>query len=335
MAQFWLPVMAVVLGFAGLIWSADRFVAGSAALAHNLGISKMVIGLTIVAFGTSAPEVVVSISASMRQAGELAVGNALGSNLANMGLVLGITALIAPLPFYRHLLVREVPALLLVTALAGVFLLDSQLHAWEGWILLVLLPAVMLLLIMGKRPSPESFDAEIPQLGHLASALWFLVGLVTLIASSEVLVWGAEQLALGLGIAPLVVGLTVIAIGTSLPELAASVMSALKGHQDIALGNIIGSNLFNILAVMAIPALIQQPAMDTLVFYRDFMAMGLMTTLLALVLWVSYGLPRKKGASAPGEPAPPRDRQGQLGKSIGALLLLTYGGYFVWLFVTL
>lgn len=334
MTQFWLPVMAVIVGFVGLIWSADRFVAGSAALAHNLGISKMVIGLTIVAFGTSAPEVVVSISASVRQAGELAVGNALGSNLANMGLVLGITALIAPLPFYRHLLTREVPALLLVTVLAGVFLLDSQLHAWEGWVLLALLPTVMAFLILSKRPDPKTFDADIPELGRLASVLWLLVGLITLIASSEVLVWGAEHLALGLGVTPLIVGLTVIAIGTSLPELAASVMSALKGHQDIALGNIIGSNLFNILAVMAIPALIQQPPMDTLVFYRDFMAMGVMTALLALALWISYGRPPKR-TSAPGELATPEARHGQLGKPIGALLLLAYGGYFYWLFVTL
>jgi len=334
MAQLWLPVMAVIVGFAGLIWSADRFVAGSAALAHNLGIPKMVIGLTIVAFGTSAPEVVVSISASVREAGELAVGNALGSNLANIGMVLGITALIAPLPFYRHLLVREVPALLLITALAGIFLFDSQLHAWEGWILLLVLPVVMAFLTLSKQRDASEFDDDIPVLGALAATLWFLAGLTLLIVSSEVLVWGAEELALAVGVTPLVVGLTVIAVGTSLPELAASVMSALKGHQDMALGNIIGSNLFNVLAVMAIPALIEQPAMDTAVFGRDFIAMTLITALLALAIYVDYALARNR-PTRPGEPSQALERHGHLGKSVGALLLLAYGGYYVWLFVTI
>lgn len=328
MTHIWLPILGVIAGFIGLIWSADRFVAGSAALANTFGIPKLIIGLTIVAFGTSAPEVVVSISASLRGAGDLAVGNALGSNLANIGLVLAITALIAPLPIQRHLLVREVPALVAITTLCGIFLYDSQLQSWEGWALLLVLPAVMWLLIWSKRNDPEDLTEEIPTMGRLASFLWFLIGLTVLIGSSEILVWGAEQLALALGVTPLVVGLTVIAVGTSLPELAASVMSALKGHQDIALGNIIGSNLFNILAVMAVPALIQQPPMEAAVFSRDYISMALITALLVVAIWVDYHL--RRNDSPAGEA-----HSGHLGGRIGALLLLGYAGYYVWLFTSL
>lgn len=328
MTPIWLPIAGIIAGFIGLIWSADRFVAGSAALAHTYGIPKLIIGLTIVAFGTSAPEIVVSISASLRDAGELAVGNALGSNLANIGLVLAITALIAPLPIHRHLLAREVPALLAITAMGGLFLFDSQLQAWEGWVLLLTLPAIMALLIWTKRQDPKELEVDIPEFGRLGASLWFIVGLVVLVASSEMLVWGAERLALAMGVTPLVVGLTVIAVGTSLPELAASVMSALRGHQDIALGNIIGSNLFNLLAVMAVPALIQQPVMESAVFSRDYISMALVTLILVIAIGVDYYLGRNN-------PTPTGERRAHLGKTIGAILLLAYAGYYVWLFVTI
>src|SRR5690606_27602674 len=151
------------------------------------------------AFGTSAPEVVVSLSASLKQAGDLAVGNALGSNLANIGLVLAITALIAPLPIKRHLLSHEIPVLLLVTALAGIFLYDARLAVWEGGVLLLALPLVMALLIWSRRHDSPDLDTDIPNLGRLAAALWFVVGLISLIVSSEVLVWGASELALIMG----------------------------------------------------------------------------------------------------------------------------------------
>jgi len=328
MMQLWPAVLAVVAGFIGLIWSADRFIAGSAAMAHNLGVSKLIIGLTIVAFGTSAPEVVVSISASLREAGDLAVGNALGSNIANMGLVLAITALIAPLPIQRHVINREVPALILITALAGLFLYDSRLQGWEGWTLLAVLPAIMGLLIWIKRNDPKEIDTQVPDLGPKAAVIWFLLGLILLVASSELLVWGAEQLALAMGVTPLVVGLTVIALGTSLPELAASVVSALKGHQDIALGNIIGSNLFNLLAVMGIPAVLQPLTMETAVFHRDYSTMALITALLVLAIWVDYGWRRNRAGTRTSHPA-------SLGRIIGSLLLLSYVSYYVWLALSL
>lgn len=327
MAQLWLPLIAVAAGFAGLIWSADRFVAGSAALAYNLGISKLIIGLTIVAFGTSAPEIVVSVSASLKQAGELAVGNALGSNLANMGLVLAITALVAPLPIKRHILTNETPALLLITALAGIFLYDARLSGWEGGALLLALPLTMGLLIWSRRSDQIEEHAEIPNLGQLAAAGWFLVGLAALIVSSEVLVWGATDLALAFGITPLVVGLTVIAVGTSLPELAASVLSALKGHQDIALGNIIGSNMFNLLAVMAIPGLLPQPPMEAEVFSRDYTALAVVTLVLAAAIYVDYWLRNRARSASEASRA-------YLGKTVGVILLLCYLGYCYWLFVS-
>lgn len=328
MTQLWLPCLSIFIGFIGLVWSADRFVSGSAALAQRLGVPKLLVGLTIVAFGTSAPEIVVSISASVRDAGELAVGNALGSNLANMGLVLAITALIAPLPIHRQLLTREVPALLIVTAVAGIALRDGHLVFWEGAVLMLLLPAVLTVMIKTKRETSIALAEDVPRYDLKRALLWFLLGLAVLVGSSEVLVWGASELALALGVPPLVVGLTVIALGTSLPELAASIASALKGHLELALGNIVGSNLFNLLAVMAIPALIQQPRMDPAVFARDYVAMAAITFLLALAIGTDYQLRHRTAAG--GAPT-----AGQLGRLIGTLLLASYGGYYAWLFTSI
>lgn len=316
MTDLWFPALLVLIGFVGLIWSADRFVGGSAALARNFGISKLIIGLTIVAFGTSAPEVIVSINAGLRGAGDLAVGNALGSNLANIGLVLGVTALIAALPVQNHLLKVEVPLLLLVTALAGWFLFDAQLGRLEGWLLLLTPPCAMGIIIWSKRHHPEEVDEEIPTMTRGRAFFWFALGLVLLIISSDLLVRGASELALAFGVSPLIIGLTVVAVGTSLPELAASVASAIKGHHDIAIGNVIGSNMFNLLAVMAIPGIIQPLTMETDVFSRDYLAMGGLTALLALALYASGLLHRHRGGA-------------RLGKAIGLLLLALYAGYYV------
>ncbi len=316
MTQLWLPVLFVIIGFVGLIWSADRFVGGSAAMARSFGISKLIIGLTIVAFGTSAPEVIVSINAGIRGAGDLAVGNALGSNLANIGLVLGVTALIAALPIQQHLLKTEVPVLLLVTAMAGWFLFDAHLTRLEGLLLLLALPCAMGVIIWSKRHHPEEVEDEIPDMTRGRAFFWFAVGLVLLIASSDLLVRGASELALAFGVSPLIIGLTVVAVGTSLPELAASVASALKGHHDIAIGNVIGSNLFNLLAVMAIPELIQPLTMETSVFGRDYLAMGGLTALLAAALYLSAILNKNRGGA-------------RLGKITGVLLLALYAGYYV------
>lgn len=319
MLNLWLPSLFTLVGFVGLVWSADRFVGGSAALAKSFGVSKIVIGLTIVAFGTSAPEVLVSINATLKGAGDLAVGNALGSNLANIGLVLGISALLASLPIQRHLLKCELPILLLVTVIAGWFLMDAQLTRLEGSLLLLGLPCIMALLIWSRRHHPEEVDEEIPTMSRAAAWRWFLIGLVLLIVSAELLVRGASQLALAMGVSPLVIGLTVVAVGTSLPELAASIASIVKGHYDIAIGNVVGSNLFNLLAVMAIAAVISPLQMEPAVFSRDYAAMGLITLALGGLIYLSFAMSRHTTGT-------------RLGRMAGAVFLAIYAGYFVILF---
>lgn len=315
--------LLVAVGVVGLVWSADRFVAGSAAIASNLGLSKLVIGLTIVSMGTSAPEVLVSINASLVGQGELAVGNALGSNIANIGLVLAITLLIANIPIQKHILFREIPVLLFITALAGVFLYDGQLLFWEGLCLLLIIPPLLYTMVKYATHHPEEAEVEtekIPELKTLAAVIWFVIGLALLILSANLLVRGAQDIALYFGVKPLIIGLTVVAIGTSLPELAASVMSAIRGHHDIALGNIIGSNVFNILAVMSVPGLIGITPMENAVFYRDYIAMAAITLLLCVIIFVDYKRQTRVSVK-------PGRGHAQLGKITGIALLLCYIGY--------
>ena len=243
----------------GLIWGADKFVAGSASLARSIGISSLVVGLTVVSIGTSAPEIIVSINAALQDSAELAVGNALGSNLANIGLVLGITLLIAPIPIQKALLKQEGLILLLVTVFAGICLYNSFLGRIESSLLILLVVPLLFFAAKYKKNQAESSENQITQsLSTKAALLSFIIGLVTLLLSSELTVWGAKSIAISMGISELVIGLTIIAIGTSLPELAASAISALRGHHDIAVGNIIGSNLFNLLLVMGSAGAISQ-----------------------------------------------------------------------------
>ncbi len=312
-----LPWIATLIGFAGLIWSADRFVEGSATIASHLGMSKLMVGLTVVAFGTSAPEVIVSISSALKQAGELAVGNALGSNLANVGMVLGITALIAPLPIKRHILQQEFLLMMAVMAVAGVFLYDAKLLLWEGFVLVGLLIPILYWINHSKKQHPEEIE-EVPELPISMASIWFLIGLLCLIGSAELLVWGATAIATSFGVSPLVIGLTIVAVGTSLPELAASVASAMKGHHDIAIGNVIGSNIFNLLLVMGIPTLIHPISMEGVVFSRDFVAMTLIT--LALGGFMLFSFLRNHG------------KHSQLGRLSGLILLVLYAGYYTLLF---
>lgn len=320
MPELTYPIIAILVGFVGLIWSADRFVDGSASIAKAAGLSPVVIGLTIVSFGTSAPEVLVSLNAALSDAGSLAIGNALGSNLANVGLVLGVTALVATLPVQQHLLRHELPILLAITAVAGWFLFDATLVFWESLVLLgLLVPAMAYLVIVKKKTftaaeAQEDFTALTPKM----AIIWFALGLVLLIAASKILVWGATETATYLGVSPLIIGLTVVAVGTSLPELAASVASALKGHHDIALGNVIGSNMFNLLAVMSIPGFFAPLAMESKVFSRDYIAMAAITGLLAILMWVGAAS-TKRGT-------------GGIGKLAGILLLGSYAAYYYALF---
>lgn len=330
MPDIWLSWLAIAGGFIGLIWSADRFVGGSAAIASNFGVSKLIIGLTIVSLGTSAPEIVVSTSAALKDSGDLAIGNALGSNLANVGLVLAITALIAPMPIQKHLLTQEIPVLIVITALAGFVLWDASVSFYDGLLLAGTLIPLMYLMLTAKKkhPSPEEEDSEIPDMTIAVAGFWFASGLIVLIGSSELLVWGAKNVATHFGVSPLIVGLTVIAVGTSLPELAASIMSAMKGHHDMALGNIIGSNIFNILTVMSVPGLLAPATgyttiMEAEVFNRDYLSMAGITLLLCAAIILDYVL-RNRNGNGPGH--------ARLGRRIGSLLLIGYIGYYALLF---
>jgi cation:H+ antiporter len=319
-----LATIGIIIGFVGLIWSADRFVAGAAAIAKNLGLAPILIGLTIVSLGTSAPEILVSINAALAGSGSFAVGNAIGSNIANIGLVLACTALVANIPVQKHILKDELPVLLLVTAVSGVFLYDAKLSAYEGWILAgLLIPAMAYLVIKKQKDYSEKEAAheveDIPDMRFAVASFWFALGLGLLIASSKILVWGAETTATHFNISPLIIGLTVLAVGTSLPELAASVISALKGHHDIALGNIIGSNIFNLLAVMSIAAIIDPISAEAEVFSRDYALMAGLTGLLTLL------------ASVPILLKMPKEKQ-KIGKLGGIVFLIIYGLYFTVLF---
>lgn len=316
MSVILLPILALFAGILGLLWGADRFVAGSASAARYLGISPMVIGLTVVSVGTSAPEIIVSINAALREAGQLAVGNALGSNLANIGLVLGITALIAPIPVNKQLLREESPVLLLITALAGLCLYNGYLGRGEsiGLALLVIPLLILVVKYKKKHPNPDFIDDSeaLPELPMPHAALWFAIGLAVLLGSAEITVWGAKSIATYAGISELIIGLTVVAIGTSLPELAASVISALRGHHDIALGNVFGSNLFNLMLVMTSAGAIAPIALGSEVFYRDFLAMAAMTLLMVILAATAL-----------------RSRSGRISKAMGLLLLAGYGYYYM------
>ena len=258
----------VIAGLVLLIWGADRFVHGAAATARNLGISPMLIGLTIVASATSAPEVLVSAVAALRGEPDLAVGNAIGSNIANIGLVLGIVAIIRPIELQSATLRREMPALLAVSLLTVSLFLDTFLSRVDGFVLLTGLVIVMYWLSrLGVRssandPIKAEYEAEIPEHVRMAAAvLWFLVGLAMLLGGAELMVDGAVNIALAMGISEVVIGITLVAVSTSLPELAVTAVSAFKREYDLAIGNIVGSNIFNLLAVIGIAAAIQPAAL--------------------------------------------------------------------------
>jgi cation:H+ antiporter len=272
-----LAIAAVIAGFVFLAWGADRTVLGASATARNFGVSPMVIGLTIVGFGTSAPEMLVSTMAALSGNTGLAIGNALGSNISNMGLVLGVTALVAPLTVRSETLRREMPILLAVSLLAFSLMSDGELGRVDGVILLGGLVLMLYMVVnLGLKPQKgdpleAEYTDEMPAAMSTARALfWLLLGIVILLLASRLLVWGAVDIAHAFGVSDLVIGLTVVAIGTSMPELMASVMSALKQEHDIAIGNVIGSNMFNLLGVLGLPGVIAPGGFLPEVLMRDF-----------------------------------------------------------------
>jgi len=291
------------VGFIAVVWGADRFVYGAAGLASNWGVSRVVIGLTVVAFGTSAPEMLVSGIAAAAGSGEMGIGNAIGSNITNVTLVLGSAAVVGTLSIHSRLLVREIPILFLAMAVSWWFLWDGDLTRIEGLILLAgLIAMVVWLAAQGAKQrsdaaGPMFEDEGIPDSLPTSKAVpLFLVGLVVLLAGSRVLVWGAVDLARSLGVSELVIGLTLVALGTSLPELAASVAASRRGEQDIAVGNVVGSNIFNLLGVLALPGIIAPGAVSRTVVTRDFpIMMGATLLLLFMALNEANEIGSKRG----------------------------------------
>ena len=322
-----IPLLTAIAAFAVLVRSADLFVAGAASIAANLGLAPAIIGLTIVSLGTSAPEILVSITAALTGSGALAIGNAVGSNIANIGLVLGLSVLIAPIQVHPGCLRSELPTLLLVTAGAGLLLLDRELGRGDALLMITALLVILARMLRSQARDPSAAqqfgDDALPQLRPGRAGIAFAIGLLLLVGSSRVLVWAASDIAVQLGVPELVIGLTIVAVGTSLPELAATVASALRGHCEMAMGNVVGSNLFNLLAVMAMPGLLAPGRVPENFLARDYAALCLATVLLAIAVYTG----RRHRAAAAGH--------AYLGRGVGTLFCLGYALYYYGLFRTL
>ena len=308
-----LAIVAVVVGLAVLVWSADKFVDGAVGIAEYCGMSTLLIGMVIVGFGTSAPELTVSAISASQGNPELALGNAYGSNIANIALILGATALISPILMQRSVIRGDLPILIAVSILSIVLVWDGSVVRWNGVLLLVVFALVMGYSSwreMRKANAEDSAEESSSEKKSLGKSIFLLVlGLALLVASSRALVWGAVAIARSLGVSDLLIGLTIVAIGTSLPELASSIAAARKGENDLALGNIIGSNLFNTLAVVGLAATISpMDEIEKAVTYRD---MPLMTALTVALIVLGF---RCKG-------------DGRLNRIAGAILLAIYAGY--------
>ncbi|MGR5119367.1 calcium/sodium antiporter [Vibrio astriarenae] len=297
-------VAFLVLGLIFLVWSADKLVFGAAALARNVGISPLVIGMTILAMGSSAPEMMVSATAALEGKTDTAVGNVIGSNIANIALILGITAMIKPLSISSAVLKRELPLMIVVTLICGALVWDGYLGFHEGVILVVLFALFILAMLYISKKEQSKGDAlleeqesEVPEgVSNGKAAMWVVIGLIILPLAADTLVNSAVTIATYFGMSDLVIGLTIIAVGTSLPELAASLAGVMKGEDDMAVGNIIGSNVFNILAVMGIPGLLNPSMVSELVMGRDYWVMLAVSLLLvAMALGKSRSINRPEG----------------------------------------
>lgn len=315
-----IPALVIVPCFLLLAWSADRFVYGAGGLARHLGMSPLLVGLLIVGFGTSAPELLISAIAAAADNTALAVGNALGSNVANIALIMGLTAVLIPLTLTFRDTRRELIALLAATALTPLLLLDGRLHRIDGWLLLAALLIVVGWLARasireyrgteGNEIDPELIDELPPALAVPTALGWIAIGLTLLLVSARILVWAAVELATAAGVSELVIGLTIVAAGTSLPELATAIAAARRRHFGMVLGNVVGSNLFNLLGVLGVAAVIRPAAILPEVLYRDYVFMASLTLLLGWLTW----------------------KHGRAGRLWGVGLLLAYAGYQLLLF---
>ena len=310
-----LAIIAVIIGLAVLVWSADTFIDGATSLAVRFNMPSFLIGVVILGIGTSAPELVVSALAAVAGSPDLALGNAYGSNIINITLVLGVTAFISPILIRANVIRHDLILLLAVTALAAFQLLDGNLSLTDGIVLIASLIGVLLIQIFLSLRNNIAADVDAPKDINIAKALTTLtLGLVLLIVSSRSIVWGAVELATLWGMSELLIGLTIVAIGTSLPELVASVAAARRGEHDMALGNVIGSNLFNTLGVVGVATVIS-PIKNVApeILSRDVLMMAGVTLLLFVLAIIAY------------------NRQGEMKRGSGLVLILTFIGYSVWL----
>ncbi|MBW3226649.1 calcium/sodium antiporter [Marinobacter adhaerens] len=312
-----MAIGAIIAGLILLVWSADKFVEGSATTASHFGMPPLLIGMVVVGFGTSAPEMAVSALAASQGNPGLALGNAYGSNITNIALILGITALLAPIAVHSQVMRKELPILILVTAFAGWQLWDGDLSRMDAiGLMLAFVVLIGWSIYQGLRQPDDALAKEMTEEVHAMpvrkAILWLVVGLLLLIVSSRILVWGAVDLATTFGISDLVIGLTIVAVGTSLPELASSIIAARKGEHDLALGNILGSNLFNTLAVVGIAGLIAPMPVAPEVLTRDFPVMAALTLILFAMCY---------GFRGPG----------RINRFEGSALLLAFVAYTVYL----
>jgi cation:H+ antiporter len=318
-----LPSLAILAGLILLVWSADRFVAGASATAQHFSVPPLLVGMLIVGFGTSAPEMVVSVLAASQGTPGLALGNAWGSNIVNMGLILGITALIAPIMVRSVILRKELPILMAVTALSALLVWDGVLSRLDAAVLLLVFGTLVTWSIVEARSgggdnlaTETATELEAHPMPIRRALLWLGLGLLLLVGSSRLLVWGAVSIAQSLGVSDLIIGLTVVALGTSLPELASCVAAARKGEHDIALGNVLGSGLFNTLAVVGLAGVIAPMDIGGDVLTRDLPMMAGLTMLLFAMGWGFRG-------------------QGRINRLEALMLLALYAGYTAWLLASM
>ena len=308
----------LIVGFIGLIWGADKFVEGASGLAQNLGVSPLIVGLTVVAFGTSAPEIFSSAVAALENKPELAIGNSFGSNLFNIGVVLGVCALIKPLRVPVTVLQKELPALLIITIATGLMLLDLNLGSLDAILLLVIAALFTYLLVRyhlkldidSRRTGEKLSNHELHTIGFLRAVGYLTIGLFTLVISAEALVQAASRIAELLGVSTGIIGLTIVAFGTSLPELAASITSVIKDRDELAVGNIVGSNIFNLLTVLPFPGFFAPGSFTESLLYRDFSVVTLLTIVLCFFCYRNLS------------------KKGTIGRTSGIIFLSIYFSWF-------
>lgn len=318
-----LAIAAVIFGLALLVWSADRFVEGAAATANHFGMPALLIGMVIIGFGTSAPEMVVSALASLQGNPGLALGNAYGSNITNIALILGITAVLAPIAVASQVLRREAPMLIAITLLSAWPLIDGVITELEAWTLLAIFAGYLgWSIYQGMTDNTDSLSTDFDQEIKAATmpigraVTWLIIGLILLVVSSRILVWGAVDIATALGVSDLIIGLTVVAVGTSLPELASAIAAVRKNEHDLALGNVIGSNMFNTLAVVGIAGAITPIPLEPLVLQRDWLVMTVLTFMLLLFAFR------------------PNNRPNRINRIHGVIFISCYVGYTIYLLKT-